>query len=246
MGTAQKENVLRRSRRQPASQQKSTTQKKTPISDSEAESELDELMDTDDSDSSDSSDNEVGVRSGNVRTTMENKQRKKRLAKTAVPESPLDDFQELEEEDDIHSLYGQLLGHTLTLDNVIEEWIEKYKGPEKMDAVHDLINFITRSCGTKEKVDPKAIEDDDYIVEALQNLEKKIASDRYTEYPIASKLRIFKTLKTDLIAFWKKLIEECQYDIIYDGLLIETLQAWLATMSRYLSCAEILSSSHFG
>jgi hypothetical protein len=65
---------------------------------------VDELMDTDDSDSSD---NEVGVRTGNVRTTTENKQRKKRLAKTAVPESPLDDFQELEEEDDIHSLYGK-------------------------------------------------------------------------------------------------------------------------------------------
>ncbi|KAI8577651.1 hypothetical protein K450DRAFT_251103 [Umbelopsis ramanniana AG] len=232
MGTALKENVLRRSRRQPASQQKATTEKNveksTPTSDNESESEVDELMDTDNSSSSDS---EGGVRAGNVRTTIENKQRKKRLAKTTLPESPSDGFQELDEEDDIHSLYGQLLAHNLTLDNVIEEWIEKYKGPEKMDAVHDLINFITRSCGTKEKVDPKAIEDDDYIVEALQNLEKKIASDRYTEYPIASKLRVFKTLKTDLIAFWKKLIEECQYDIIYDGLLIETLQAWLATMS---------------
>ncbi|KAG2187271.1 hypothetical protein INT44_004956 [Umbelopsis vinacea] len=229
MGTALKENVLRRSRRQPASQQKSTTEKNveksTPISDNDSESEVDELMETDDSDSSDSEE------ADNVKSARENKQRKKRVVKTTLPESPSDGFQELDEEDDIHSLYGQLLAHNLTLDNIIEEWVEKYKGPEKMDAVHDLVNFITRSCGTKEKVDPKAIEDDDYIVEALQNLEKKIASDRYTEYPIASKLRVFKTLKTDLIAFWKKLIEECQYDIIYDGLLIETLQEWLATMS---------------
>jgi hypothetical protein len=79
-------------------------EKSTPISDSGSESEVDELMDTDDSNSSDS---EEGVRAGHVRTTMENKQRKKRLAKTTLPESPSDGFQELDEEDDIHSIYGK-------------------------------------------------------------------------------------------------------------------------------------------
>ncbi|KAG2176292.1 hypothetical protein INT43_005526 [Umbelopsis isabellina] len=190
------------------------------------ESEIDELID---SDENNSDDEDESFRLDNTPTRQ--KSSKGRASSFKVPETPMSAEQDLDDTDDIDTLYGQILGSRLPTEKLVEEWIDKYKGPEKMEAVEDLVNLIIRSCGTKEKIDAKAIEDDELIVDALQNLEDKVSANRYTEYPIASKLRKYKSLKADLIDFWQKLIEECQYDIIYDGLLVETLQVWLTTMS---------------
>lgn len=54
----------------------------------------------------------------------------------------------------------------------------------------------------------------------------------HTEYPMISKLKEHKALRKNMLALFSEIISLCSQDAIYDGVFIETLQNWLATMSR--------------
>ncbi|KAI7907039.1 uncharacterized protein BX663DRAFT_548130 [Cokeromyces recurvatus] len=130
------------------------------------------------------------------------------------------------------SLYDKALIPECSIDEVVEGWVKQYKVSQAA-ALKDLINFVIRSSGCSMAITSEALEQDDGSFNALQELQEELAKLPHTEYPIVSKLKEFKTLRRNLLVFFQELIDQCQHDLIYDGVLIETLQNWLTTISTY-------------
>jgi cohesin complex subunit SA-1/2 len=77
-----------------------------------------------------------------------------------------------------------------------------------------------------------AVNQDDGSVDAIEELQEALSKLPHTEYPIISRSKEHKALKRNMLSLFQEIIVQCKFDAIYDGILIETLQNWLATMSR--------------
>ncbi|KAI8387466.1 hypothetical protein BD560DRAFT_382586 [Blakeslea trispora] len=128
------------------------------------------------------------------------------------------------------SLFDKAMLPDSSMDDIVTEWIEEYKVNQR-HALKHLINFVIRSAGCSMAVTDDALNQEDGSLSALQELQEELAKLPHADYPIISKAREHRTLKRNLLLFFDELIEQCQHSAIYDGILIETLQNWLTTMS---------------
>ncbi|KAK4521926.1 Prenylated Rab acceptor 1 [Mucor velutinosus] len=128
------------------------------------------------------------------------------------------------------SLYEKALIPETDMEDVAEAWVKHYKA-HQLAALRDLINLVIRSSGCPMAITIDAINQEDGSYDALQELQAELVKLPPTEYPFVSNLKEFKTLKRNILLFFYQMIEMCQHQAIYDGVLIETLQNWLTTMS---------------
>ncbi|KAG2212709.1 hypothetical protein INT47_000686, partial [Mucor saturninus] len=128
------------------------------------------------------------------------------------------------------SLYDSAILLENAMDVIAKDWIKDYKRNKKA-ALKDLINFVIRSSGCSIAVTADAVNKDDGSVEAIEELQEALSKLPHTEYPIISKTKEHKALKVNMLSLFHEIIVQCKFDAIYDGILIETLQSWLATMS---------------
>ncbi|KAI9250834.1 hypothetical protein EDC94DRAFT_310101 [Helicostylum pulchrum] len=129
-----------------------------------------------------------------------------------------------------NSLYDYAITPEKSMDDIAKEWIRKYKENNK-SALKDLINFVIRSSGCTIAITADAVNQDDGSINAINELQEALSKLPHTEYPIISKTKEHRTLKRNMLTLFQEIIVQCKYDAIYDGILIETLQSWLTTMS---------------
>ncbi|KAI8391760.1 uncharacterized protein BYT42DRAFT_557996 [Radiomyces spectabilis] len=208
--------------------------------DDEERDELDSSASEDSSSSSDESENDMQNDTGKQghaqrkRRTSKSTGRKKNVAKKRnaammfATESQL--LEQVNVDEEMTSLYEQVSSSGANMDDIVSTWVTEYKA-HKLDALRTLINFLIRSSGCMMAVREEAFSKEDIAVEALQELQEELTKLPNPEYPIISKSKSSQLLKRNLIIFFQTLIDQCQFDIIYDGTLIETLQSWLTTMS---------------
>lgn len=91
---------------------------------------------------------------------------------------------------------------------------------------------MLQSSGCTIAITADAVNQDDGSINAINELQEALSKLPHTEYPIISKTKEHRTLKRNMLTLFQEIIVQCKYDAIYDGILIETLQSWLTTMSR--------------
>ncbi|OBZ86050.1 Cohesin subunit SA-1 [Choanephora cucurbitarum] len=128
------------------------------------------------------------------------------------------------------SLFDRAMLPETSIDDIVTEWAQDYQTNQR-NALKSLINFVIRSAGCSMAVTDDALDQEDGSLNALQELQEELAKLPHADYPIISKSKEHRTLKRNLLLFFEELIEQCQHNAIYDGVLIETLQNWLTTMS---------------
>ncbi|KAI8059065.1 uncharacterized protein B0P05DRAFT_558941 [Gilbertella persicaria] len=129
-----------------------------------------------------------------------------------------------------NSLYEMALSPESSMDDIVTEWTKKYESNQR-NALKDLINFVIRSSGCSMAITDEALMQEDGSLNTLQELQQELGKLPHTEYPIVSRTKEHRTLRRNLLIFFQELIDQCQHGAIYDGVLIETLQNWLTTMS---------------
>ncbi|KAI8068989.1 hypothetical protein BDF21DRAFT_465946 [Thamnidium elegans] len=160
--------------------------------------------------------------------------KRKTVAASAVIETSSQLLEPLDENilNTQNSLYDYAITPEKSMDDIAKEWIRKYKDNNK-SALKDLINFVIRSSGCTIAITADAVNQDDGSINAINELQEALSKLPHTEYPIISKTKEHKTLKRNMLTLFQEIIIQCKYDAIYDGILIETLQSWLTTISVY-------------
>ncbi|RCI06746.1 hypothetical protein CU098_008378 [Rhizopus stolonifer] len=128
------------------------------------------------------------------------------------------------------SLYDRILDPACKVDLLVSEWIERYN-EESENSLKELINFVLRCSGCSMAVTDIAFSEEDGSVNALQELQDELVKLPSHDYPIVSKSKEDKAFRARLLLFFAELIDQTQHEAIHDGMLIETLQNWLTTMS---------------
>lgn len=129
-----------------------------------------------------------------------------------------------------NSLYDVVISPENDLDAVAEKWVKEYQRNQK-SALRNLINFVIRSAGCPLTITAGALDETDGSVDAIEELQGYLSKLPHTEYPIISKSKELKFLRRNMLLLFQTIIIRCKYEAIYDGMLIETLQTWLTTMS---------------
>ncbi|KAI8645668.1 hypothetical protein BD408DRAFT_411341 [Parasitella parasitica] len=211
--------------------QKAVETRRRIIQDDSSEEEQDE----DELNSSDSnSDSDKDTRSKKTKRRPAAAPARRKATKT-VPSAFLNNSSQLlipvtQDPSTQESLYDKALISEIDMEEVAEDWVEQYKNNQPA-ALRSLINFVIRSSGCPMAITIDALNQEDGSFDALQELQAELVKLPPTEYPIISRHNEFKTLKRNILLFFHQLIEICQHKTIYDGVLIETLQNWLTTMS---------------
>lgn len=131
----------------------------------------------------------------------------------------------------------------------IDQWIKAYSTSSE-EAVLQLVNFVVESCGCDKKLTleqyhefaKQAEQEEEVHEQILQSLDAADVERDRGLYPIISKTRDGKRFRANFLDFWKKLVNQCQREILYDSYLLETLFLWLIGFSKY---SIILTPTHF-
>jgi hypothetical protein len=122
------------------------------------------------------------------------------------------------------------------LTSTIDDWVNKY-AKDAEGATLDIVNFLVESCGASQRVSEEQFklfdsskdpEDQKEILESLGAAEERDTG----LYPIISKAKDLSKFKSNFLEFWKKLIYQCQREILYDSYFIETIFGWLIEISQ--------------
>ncbi|KAI9267006.1 hypothetical protein BY458DRAFT_476239 [Sporodiniella umbellata] len=193
-----------------------------------------ETSDNDESDdeleSSDSSNSDYESDSGakNSRRTKGRKSKKTNI--TVATSSQLLEPISQSQSDQQRSLYDRIVDPECKVDLLVSEWIDKYNS-DSDTSLRELINFVLRCSGCSMAVTDVAFSEEDGSVNALQELQDELVKLPSHEYPIISKSKEDRAFRSRLLLFFAELIDQTQHETIHDGVLIETLQNWLTTMS---------------
>lgn len=125
------------------------------------------------------------------------------------------------------------------LASTIDQWIKAYSSDSEV-AVLQLINFVVESCGCEKKITAeqydafsKQVEEVEVHEQILKSLDAADVERDRGLYPIIAKSRDMKRFRNNFLDFWKKLVSQCQREILFDSYLVETLFLWLIGFSKY-------------
>ncbi|XP_069502525.1 cohesin subunit SA-3 [Ambystoma mexicanum] len=114
------------------------------------------------------------------------------------------------------------------MQSVVDDWLEDYK-QDKEAGLLDLINFILQACGCKGVLTQE-------MLQKLQNAEIiHMMTEKFDEesadYPLSMTSLPWKKFKANFCEFIHTLVRQCQYNIIYDEFLMDTLISMLTGLS---------------
>ncbi|EIE79351.1 hypothetical protein RO3G_04056 [Rhizopus delemar RA 99-880] len=192
-----------------AKQKSTASKRRVQQEEVSSDEEQDDELDSSDSSGSDY-DSDVGTKKSSRKRqkTKEKTRRGKGATNITVSTSsqllePISQSQPEQQE----SLYDKIVDATCNVEELVSQWIERYN-EDRETSLRELVNFVLRCSGCSMAITAVAFNEEDGSVEALQELQQELVK-----------------------LFFAELIDQTQHEAIYDGMLIETLQNWLTTMS---------------
>ncbi|KAH1164638.1 hypothetical protein KIL84_009508 [Mauremys mutica] len=114
------------------------------------------------------------------------------------------------------------------MESVVDDWLESYK-QNKEAGILELVNFFIRSCGCKGVVTPEMFRKQQNS-EIIQQLTEQFDEDS-AEYPLVLTTRPWRKFQAGFCELVTVLVQRCQYSIIYDEYLMDTLISLLTGLS---------------
>lgn len=127
------------------------------------------------------------------------------------------------------SLFENVRSGRYPLQSIVDDWIESYRMNREAASL-ELIQFFIRAAGCKGVITPRmreSMDNNQIIKELVEDFEEENGSD----YPLIMTGPTFKKFKNNFCEFVHVLIKQCQYSIIYDQYLMESLISWLISLS---------------
>ncbi|XP_039356034.1 cohesin subunit SA-3 isoform X2 [Mauremys reevesii] len=114
------------------------------------------------------------------------------------------------------------------MESVVDDWLESYK-QNKEAGILELVNFFIRSCGCKGVVTPEMFRKQQNS-EIIQQLTEQFDEDS-AEYPLILTTQPWRKFQAAFCELVTVLVQRCQYSIIYDEYLMDTLISLLTGLS---------------
>ncbi|KAG9470087.1 hypothetical protein GDO78_018919, partial [Eleutherodactylus coqui] len=129
---------------------------------------------------------------------------------------------------DREDLFEAIRFGRIAMQILVDDWLDSYK-IDRGSTLLGLINFIIQACGCKGVVTRD-------MMENMQNAEiiRKMTEDfdeDSADYPLSLSARPWKKFRLNFGEFLDKLVSCCQFNIIYDGILMDTLISFLTGLS---------------
>ena len=130
---------------------------------------------------------------------------------------------------DAGTLYEFVRMGRSTLQTVVDDWIESYRQNREAASL-DLMQFFIRSSGCKGKITPVMRETLDNS-QIIRHLMEEFDDESGGDYPLIMTGPQWKKFRSSFCEFIHTLVRQCQYSIIYDQYLMESIISLLITLS---------------
>lgn len=132
-------------------------------------------------------------------------------------------------QEDANTLFDNVKQGRAALQSVIDEWIESYR-QDREAASLELMQFFVRSSGCTGKITPamrEAMDNTQIIRQLIDEFDEETGG----EYPLIMTGPQWKKFRSNFCEFVHTLVRQCQYSIIYDQYLMESIISLLITLS---------------
>ncbi|XP_065348255.1 cohesin subunit SA-2-like [Cloeon dipterum] len=130
--------------------------------------------------------------------------------------------------DDENSLYSIIKSGRLSLQQVVDDWIERYK-TERGSALLSLMQFFINASGCKGKITEEMQEEMEHA-KVIRKMTEEF-DEESGEYPLTMTGQQWKKFKANFCEFVQLLVKQCQYSIIYDQYLMDNVISLLTGLS---------------
>uniref|UniRef100_A0A5F8GDL8 Cohesin subunit SA n=1 Tax=Monodelphis domestica TaxID=13616 RepID=A0A5F8GDL8_MONDO len=162
-----------------------------------------------------------------VREQCENV-RKKNILRRKRSSQPENDEDEIEEVVEAVTLFEVVSLGKVAMQSVVDDWIEAYKEDRDL-ALLDLINFFIQCSGCQGMVTAEmyqSLHSSDILKKMIEKFDEEDEG-----YPIVKPGPHWKKFKANFCEFTAVLIQQCQYSILYDGYLMNTITSLLSGLT---------------
>ncbi|KAM5173097.1 cohesin subunit SA-3 isoform 2-T2 [Mantella aurantiaca] len=111
---------------------------------------------------------------------------------------------------------------------LVDDWLDGYK-KDRAAALLELINFLIQACGCKGVVTEEMI-DKMENADIIRKMTEDFGEDS-ADYPLSLRTQPWKKFCVNFGEFLDKLVISCQYNIMYDDVLMDTLISLLTGLS---------------
>ncbi|XP_069738559.1 cohesin subunit SA-3 [Phaenicophaeus curvirostris] len=126
------------------------------------------------------------------------------------------------------SLFEAVKSAKVAVETVVDEWLETYKQDQETGFL-ELANFIVRSCGCRGVVTPEMFRNLQNS-EIIQQLTEKFEEDS-AGYPLSLSTQLWRRFRAGFCELLAVLVQRCQYSIVYDEFLMDSLISLLIGLS---------------
>ncbi|XP_065166876.1 cohesin subunit SA-1 isoform X2 [Atheta coriaria] len=130
--------------------------------------------------------------------------------------------------DDDTSLYTIIKNCKVALTNIVDDWIESYKG-EREQALIALMQFFINAAGCKGRITQQMQLNMDHAAIIRKMTEE--FDEESGEYPLTMTGQSWKKFRQNYCEFVQTLVKQCQYSIIYDQFLMDNIISLLTGLS---------------
>ena len=130
--------------------------------------------------------------------------------------------------EDANTLFEHVRQGKAALQSVIDDWIDSYR-QDRSAASLELMQFFVRSSGCKGKITPAMRESMD-SAQIIRSFVEEF-DDEGGDYPLIMAGPQWKKFRSSFCDFVNTLVRQCQYSIIYDQYLMESVISLLITLS---------------
>ncbi|XP_053575453.1 cohesin subunit SA-3 [Bombina bombina] len=111
---------------------------------------------------------------------------------------------------------------------IVDDWLDSYK-QERESGLLELINFLMQSCGCKGVVTQEMLEHMQNA-DIIRRMTEEFDEDT-SDYPLSLSTLPWKKFRLNFGEFIETLVSRCQYNIIYDELLMDAFISLLTGLS---------------
>ncbi|XP_073478990.1 cohesin subunit SA-3 [Aquarana catesbeiana] len=125
-------------------------------------------------------------------------------------------------------LFEAIRGGKSAIQVLVDDWLESYK-KDRAAALLELINFLIQACGCKGVVTQEML-DKMENADIIRKMTEDFGEDS-ADYPLSLSTQPWKKFCLNFGEFLDKLVISCQYNIMYDDVLMDTLISLLTGLS---------------
>jgi cohesin complex subunit SA-1/2 len=151
---------------------------------------------------------------------------KRAAAATAIASTPTTEHSSISADDD-DGLYNAVLQGKCSIQTLVDDWIDDYKG-NKDNTLLRLSQFFISASGCKGRITPEmaTMEHAAIIRKMTEEFDEESG-----EYPLVMSGQQWKKFRQIFCDFVQMLVKQCQYSIIYDQYLMDNVISLLTGLS---------------